>query len=58
VWRKAAQQCADSGGFFSRPYGDWSDIAFSRAADIRPLLSMTKSILDPGNVMNPGRFPY
>jgi FAD/FMN-containing dehydrogenase len=58
VWRKAAQLCADSGGFFSRPYGDWSDIAFSRAADIRPLLSMTKSILDPGNVMNPGRFPY
>jgi FAD/FMN-containing dehydrogenase len=58
AWRMAAERCADAGGFFSRPYGEWSEIAFSRAADIHPLLSMTKSIFDPGNVMNPGRFSY
>jgi FAD/FMN-containing dehydrogenase len=58
TWRATAERCAEAGGFFSRPYGDWSDIAFSRAGDIRPLLSMTKSIFDPGNVMNPGRLPY
>ena len=58
AWRSAAERCADAGGFFSRPYGEWTDIAFSRAADIHPLMSMTKSIFDPGNVMNPGRLPY
>lgn len=58
VWRDAAQRCANSGGFFSRPYGDWLELAFKKAVDTKPLLSMTKSILDPNNVMNPGRFPY
>ena len=58
TWHAAAERCAAAGGFFSRPYGDWADIAFSRAIDTRPLLSMTKSIFDPGNVMNPGRLPY
>ncbi len=58
AWRTAAERCADAGGFFSRPYGDWADIAFNRAPDIHPLMSMTKSIFDPGNVMNPGRLPY
>jgi len=58
VWHSAAQRCADAGGFFSRPYGEWSDIAFNRDPGIRPMLSMTKSIFDPGNVMNPGRLPY
>ncbi|MFP6851016.1 MAG: FAD-binding oxidoreductase [Pseudomonas sp.] len=58
TWRATAERCADAGGFFSRPYGDWSDIAFSRAGETQPLLSMTKSIFDPGNVMSPGRLPY
>lgn len=58
VWHGVAQYCADAGGFFSRPYAEWSDIAFKRDPGIRPMLSMTKSIFDPGNVMNPGRLPY
>lgn len=55
--RRAAERCADAGAFFSRPHGPWRELAYTRAADIAPLLRLSKSTLDPGNVMNPGRFP-
>jgi FAD/FMN-containing dehydrogenase len=58
AWAEAATQCAQAGGFFSRPYGAWSEMAFARDPAIRPLMTMTKSIFDPRGVMNPGRLPY
>lgn len=54
----AAKACSDAGGFFSRPYHAWSSFAFAKDEGIAPLLAMTKSILDPAGVMNPGRIPY
>lgn len=58
AWAEAATQCAQAGGFFSRPYGAWAEMAFARDPAIRPLMTMTKSIFDPRGVMNPGRLPY
>lgn len=54
----AAKACSDAGGFFSRPYHAWSSFAFATDKGIAPLLAMTKSILDPAGIMNPGRIPY
>jgi FAD/FMN-containing dehydrogenase len=54
----AAQACSDAGAFFSRPYHAWSSIAFSKDRAIAPILAMTKSVLDPAGIMNPGRIPY
>jgi FAD/FMN-containing dehydrogenase len=58
TWHVAAQRCADAGGFFSRPYGRWSEFAFSRDAGTLSLMTMSQTILDPRGVMNPGRLPY
>lgn len=58
LWQQTARRCAEAGAFFSRPYGRWSEFAFARDAGTRSLLSMTKSLLDPKGVMNPGRLPY
>lgn len=57
-WHEVAHRCAEAGGFFSRPYGRWSDIAFARETGTRSMLTMTKQLLDPKGVMNPGRLPY
>lgn len=54
----AAKACSEAGAFFSRPYHAWSDLAFAKDQSIAPLLAMTKSVLDPAGVMNPGRIPY
>jgi len=56
--RDAAKRCAAAGAFFSRPYGAWADLAYRQDDSIRPLMALTKSILDPAGVMNPNRLPY
>lgn len=57
-WRSAAKACASSGAFFSRPYFEWSELAFESNTNALKMLNSTKSLLDPNNIMNPKRFPY
>jgi FAD/FMN-containing dehydrogenase len=57
AWQAAAQTCAGADAYFSRPYGRWTELAYARDGS-RALMGMTKSILDPRGVMNPGRLPY
>jgi FAD/FMN-containing dehydrogenase len=44
--------------FFSRPYGPWADIVYVR--DPGPVISLRKikGILDPNNIMNPGKLCF
>ncbi|MFG1348663.1 FAD-binding oxidoreductase [Xanthobacter autotrophicus] len=53
-----AQACCARGGFFSRPYGAWADMALARNPTIKPLLRETKSIFDPDHILNPGRLCF
>ncbi len=46
------------GGFFSRPYGIWSDLAYRKCPDTVAALGKVKSILDPGGIMNPGKLCF
>lgn len=55
---KAAADLADAGAFFSRPYGAWSDVAYSRCPDTVRLLKILKDMFDPNNVMNQGKLCY
>lgn len=54
--KDASNALADAGGFFSRPYGIWKDIAYARDAQIVPHLRWVKSMFDPNAVLNPGKF--
>jgi FAD/FMN-containing dehydrogenase len=58
AWHLAARRCAEAGGFFSRPYGRWTEFAFGRDIGARTMLRMAKSLFDPRHVMNPSRLPY
>lgn len=53
---EASNALAEAGGFFSRPYGIWKDIAYGRDAQIVPHLRRIKSMFDPNAVLNPGKF--
>jgi FAD/FMN-containing dehydrogenase len=43
------------GGFFSRPYGDWAAQVYSKATAYKAIVKETKAVLDPDNIMNPGK---
>lgn len=46
------------GAFFSRPYGEGTDIIINRDAASVAALKKVKGILDPNNVMNPGKLCF
>jgi len=54
----AVQKLMDKGAFFSRPYGECTDIVMNRDAATVAALKKVKSILDPDNIMNPGKLCF
>lgn len=51
-----AKDWAQRGAFFSRPYGTWGKLAFEADPGALKSIEEIKSILDPRNIMTPGRF--
>jgi hypothetical protein len=58
LFNSAGQTLINMGGFFSRPYGAWSDLAYSKCPDTVSALKKVKGILDPKGVMNPGKLCF
>jgi len=54
----ASQLMMDRGGFFSRPYGPWAELAYRRCLDSAAALRKVKAIVDPRGVMNPGKLCF
>ena len=52
------EELLKQGVFFSRPYGIWSDMAYSRDPQTTTVLKKVKGIFDPNNVMNPGKLCF
>ena len=55
---KASEELLRQGAFFSRPYGQWADMAYSRDAQTTILLKKVKGLFDPNNVLNPGKLCF
>ncbi len=53
-----AQATCDAGGFYSRPYGDWTDMAYEKNPDLVPYLRHCKSMFDPDGILHPGRLGF
>jgi FAD/FMN-containing dehydrogenase len=58
LYAEAAEVALNQGGFFSRPYGVVADMVYQRTADYTAMLKKVKKLMDPNNIMSPGRLCF
>ena len=58
VYTEASQALIAQGAYFSRPYGLWADLVYSRDVSATRMLRVAKRIVDPKNVLNPGKLCF
>jgi hypothetical protein len=54
----ATRRLMEKGAFFSRPYGEYTEMIMNRDAATVAALKKIKSIADPLNIMNPGKLCF
>jgi FAD/FMN-containing dehydrogenase len=58
LFMDASETLMKNGAFFSRPYGPWADMVYSRYAEGVTALRKLKDIFDPDNILNPGKLCF
>jgi len=58
IYDEASRELISSGAYFSRPYGAWAERVYRRDADATRVLRTVKHIVDPKNVLNPGKLCF
>ena len=58
IYTEASEALIAQGAYFSRPYGTWADLVYRRDADAAAHAAGAKQIVDPKNVMNPGKLCF
>ncbi len=56
--RAFVKEIAAQGGFFSRPYPAWKDIAYAQTPGTASMQKKIKEIFDPKAIMNPGKLCF
>jgi hypothetical protein len=54
LFEQASKTLITAGAYFSRPYGIWADLVYSRDPEGTQMLRKMKDIFDPGGILNPG----
>jgi FAD/FMN-containing dehydrogenase len=58
LFMDASQTLMQNGAFFSRPYGPWANMVYSRGGGQVAALKKLKGIFDPNNILNPGKLCF
>jgi hypothetical protein len=58
LFMDASEAFIKNGAFFSRPYGQWADMAYGRYTEGVSVLRKMKDIFDPNNILNPGKLCF
>jgi FAD/FMN-containing dehydrogenase len=58
LFARASEELSKQGAFYTRPYGIWADMAYSRNAEHTNLSKKLKGIFDPNSVLNPGKLCF
>jgi hypothetical protein len=58
LFLEASETLISNGAFFSRPYGPWADMVYSRNPEGTASLRKLKAIFDPNNILNPGKLCF
>lgn len=55
---RLARDCSGLGGFFSRPYGNWAQMAYAKDPTITACLKTVKQMFDPNHILNAGKLCF
>lgn len=58
LYHEMVERSIDLGAFFSRPYDYAAEVVFSRATEYTAALRRIKNVIDPNNIMNPGKLCF
>jgi hypothetical protein len=58
IYTAASEALIAEGAYFSRPYGYWADLVYNRDATATRVLRTVKQIVDPKQVLNPGKLCF
>lgn len=58
LFQEASEALFANGAFFSRPYGPWAEMVYSKYPDGAAALKKLKNIFDPDNILNPGKLCF
>jgi FAD/FMN-containing dehydrogenase len=58
LFMDASETLLKNGAFFSRPYGPWADMVYSRYPEGVTALKKLKDIFDPNHILNPGKLCF
>lgn len=58
LYSKVSEALIAQGAFFSRPYGEWAGMVYARDVSATRVLKAVKHIVDPNNVLNPGKLCF
>jgi FAD/FMN-containing dehydrogenase len=58
IYDEASEALIAQGAYFSRPYGAWAEMVYGRDATSTRMLRTVKQIVDPKNVLNPGKLCF
>ncbi len=58
VFSAVSRALVDRGAFFYRIYGEWAGLVYPRTASLHRTLKRIKRLLDPNDIMNPGKLGF
>jgi hypothetical protein len=58
LYGEAVESLSNIGALFTRPYGQAADIIYSKSAAYTMALKKVKNILDPNDILNPGKICF
>lgn len=58
IVEEASSDLIARGAYFSRPYGEWAKKVYDRDATASRILKTVKQIVDPNNILNPGKLCF